>query len=135
MFIDHGNGAPEPFNEELAVTSGLNQLLLLYPGGIAKADDSKLKFEQLLQTGVGNSGTVPAPMLQRFDRQRPSPNKRGLPRDARPRTATSWPPRSPARRPRTTPRWPPPRLDDERDPADDAERRRRPPARSRRRRT
>jgi ABC-2 type transport system permease protein len=80
VFIDQGNGSPQPFNEDLEVSSGLNQLLLLYPGAIRKVDDSKLKFEQILQTGVGNSGTVRSGALQRFDPQRPNPNREGLPR-------------------------------------------------------
>ena len=94
------------------------------PAASRKADDSKLKFEQLLQTGVGNSGTVPPPMLQRFDQRAAEPQPRSLLADARPRTATSWPPTSPARRPRTTRRWPPRAADDEHDPADDPEERR-----------
>jgi ABC-2 type transport system permease protein len=80
VFIDKGNGSPTPFNEDLPISAGLNQLLLLYPGGITKADDSKLKFEQILSTGVGNSGTASAGMLQRFDPNRPNPN-REVPRE------------------------------------------------------
>jgi ABC-2 type transport system permease protein len=80
VFIDSGNEAPMPFNEKSPVTSGLNQILMLYPGALAHVDDSPLKFEQLVQTGVGNSGTVMAPMLQRFDGRGPSPNK-AAPRD------------------------------------------------------
>jgi ABC-2 type transport system permease protein len=80
VFIDKGNGAPKPFNEDLEISSGLNQLLFLYPGAIRKVDDSKLKFEQVLQTGAENSGTVRASVLARFDPQRPNPNREGLPR-------------------------------------------------------
>jgi ABC-2 type transport system permease protein len=65
VFIDGGNGAKEPFNTENIITSGLNQLLLIYPGSVTKADDSKLKFEQLVVTGSGNSGTVDAAALRR----------------------------------------------------------------------
>jgi ABC-2 type transport system permease protein len=82
IFVDKGNGAPngDPFNEDLAISAGLNQLLFLYPGAISKVDDSKLKFEQVLQTGIGNSGTAPAHALQRFDPNRPNPNKETVPR-------------------------------------------------------
>jgi ABC-2 type transport system permease protein len=82
VFIDHGNGAPvdKAFNEELPISAGLNQLLFLYPGAITKVDDSTLKFEQVLSTGVDNAGTAPSPMLQRFDPQRPNPNKESVPR-------------------------------------------------------
>jgi ABC-2 type transport system permease protein len=82
VFVDENNGAPagEAINEELAISSGLNQLLLLYPGALSKVDDSKLKFEQILATGVGVSGTAPAMVLQRFDPQRPNPNREMVPR-------------------------------------------------------
>jgi ABC-2 type transport system permease protein len=65
IFIDQGNGAKEPFNSESIITSGLNQVLLLYPGSITKAEDSKLNFDQLLVTGSGNAGIVDAAALQR----------------------------------------------------------------------
>lgn len=80
IFIDENNGNKKAFNEELAISSGLNQLLVLYPGSISRVDDSKLKFEQVIATGVGNSGTAPARLLQRFDPQRPNPNKETVPR-------------------------------------------------------
>jgi ABC-2 type transport system permease protein len=80
VFIDRMNGSPAPFNEDLAISSGLNQLLFLYPGALTKVEDSKLKFEQVLATGVGNSGTAPARILQRFDPQRPNPNRESVPR-------------------------------------------------------
>jgi ABC-2 type transport system permease protein len=78
VFIDHSNQAPEPFSTTNPITSGLNQLLFPYPAAIKRVDDSKLKFEQLAQSGVGNSGLIPAPMLRRFNAAPPSPNKRGL---------------------------------------------------------
>ena len=65
IFIDAGNGAQEPFNPENAITSGLNQTLLIYPGSVTKAEDSKLDFEQLMVTGSGNAGTVDASALRR----------------------------------------------------------------------
>jgi ABC-2 type transport system permease protein len=73
VFIDRLNGSPEPFNEDMEISSGLNQLLFLYPGSVARVDDSKLKFEQILSTGVGNSGVVPTMFLQRFSQQRANP--------------------------------------------------------------
>jgi ABC-2 type transport system permease protein len=87
VFVDHGNRAPRPFNEKNPVTAGLNQVLLLYPGGLTQAADSTLDFEQLLQSGVGISGTVAVgdPQafagrpLQRFDPGRQNPNKDELP--------------------------------------------------------
>lgn len=65
VFIDAGNGAKEPFNVENPITSGLNQLLLIYPGSVTKAEGSKLDFDQLIVTGSGNAGTVDTAALQR----------------------------------------------------------------------
>ena len=65
IFVDHGNGAPEPFNEDNIISSGLNQLLFIYPGYVTKDEDSKLKFEQLAVTGRDRSGTVDTPGLNR----------------------------------------------------------------------
>ncbi|QEG37148.1 Gldg family protein [Bythopirellula goksoeyrii] len=65
IFIDSGNGAQEPFNLESIISSGLNQLLLIYPGSITKAEGSKLNFEQLAVTGSGNAGTVDALAVRR----------------------------------------------------------------------
>lgn len=80
IFIDKGNGNSKAFNEELEVSSGLNQLLMLYPGSISRVDDSKLKFQQILATGVGNSGTAPARLLQRIDGQDRNANRENVPR-------------------------------------------------------
>jgi len=65
IFIDAGNGAKEPLNSDNVITSGMNQLLLLYPGSLTKAEDSKLLFEPLAVTGSANSGTVEASRLRR----------------------------------------------------------------------
>ena len=65
VFIDHGNGAREPFNEEDPISSNLNQLLFLYPGYVSKDDDSDLSFDLLAVTGSERSGTVDTPMLRR----------------------------------------------------------------------
>ena len=65
IFVDQGNGAQEPFNPDSDISSGLNQLLLVYPGSISKAGDSKFSFEPLAVTGSDRSGTVPVQALQR----------------------------------------------------------------------
>ena len=69
VFIDHGNGSQQPFNEEEPITSGLNQLLFLYPGYLTKDEDSKLEYEPLAVTGSQRSGTVDTPMIQRYPRR------------------------------------------------------------------
>ena len=65
VFIDQGNGAEEPFNKDNPISSGLNQLLLLYPGSITKDADSNLTFEKLAVTNADRSGTVSTMGLQR----------------------------------------------------------------------
>ena len=65
IFVDHGNGAKQPFNEDNIISSGLNQLLFIYPGYVTKDEDSKLEFEQLAVTGRERSGTVDTPGLNR----------------------------------------------------------------------
>ena len=64
IFVDSENGAAQPLNPENPISSGLNQLLLLYPGSIAPADDNPLTFEQLAVTGAA-SGTVEISALNR----------------------------------------------------------------------
>lgn len=68
VFIDDGTDAKEPFNEEDPISSGLNQLLFLYPGYITPDNDSDLEFAPLAVTGSERSGTVDIPMLRRGDR-------------------------------------------------------------------
>ncbi|MCG8448613.1 MAG: Gldg family protein [Pirellulales bacterium] len=65
IFVDQGNGAVEPFNIDSVISSGLNQLLLIYPGNLSKSEDSKLAFDELAVTGSKNSGTVDKPQLRR----------------------------------------------------------------------
>lgn len=80
VFIDKGNGNKQAFNENLEVSSALNQLLFLYPGAITRIDDSKLKFEQIVASGVGNSGPAPARLLQRMEQSQRSPVADNIPR-------------------------------------------------------
>ncbi len=47
----------EAINQSSPITAGLNELLMIYPGYIAKSADSKLTFEPLLTTGK-NSGVA-----------------------------------------------------------------------------
>jgi len=65
IFIDSGNGAQDPLSSESPITSGMNQLLMLYPGSFTKSEDSKLAFDQLVVTGSDNSGTVPTSAVRR----------------------------------------------------------------------
>lgn len=67
VFIQDGNGAAEPFNEDNPVTSGLNQILLLYPGSVRQSIEADNEFIPLAVTGAKNSGTVPAAQLARLE--------------------------------------------------------------------
>lgn len=44
-------GSQDPLSGESSITSGLNQLLLLYPGAVQKEDASGLQFTPLVTTG------------------------------------------------------------------------------------
>jgi ABC-2 type transport system permease protein len=60
VWISTTCGAAMPFNEDEPSTSGLQKLLLLYPGGILdEGSDVDREFTPLVMTGVTNSGTVP----------------------------------------------------------------------------
>lgn len=51
VFVGRGNGNPDAFNERHPATSGLQELLLLYPGELTPSDESNFTFDPLLQTG------------------------------------------------------------------------------------
>jgi ABC-2 type transport system permease protein len=60
IFIDEGlksQGAPDPFNEQNNISSGLSQVLFIYPGAIRKADGVKDAPEALATTGK-QTGTI-----------------------------------------------------------------------------
>ncbi len=57
VFVDEGCGAKEPFNPKDAISSGLQQVLFLFPGAVAKLNTSDLTFDPLVTTGE-KTGTV-----------------------------------------------------------------------------
>ncbi|MEQ8835495.1 MAG: Gldg family protein, partial [Lacipirellulaceae bacterium] len=74
VFIDEGNDTVEPFNDDNDITSGLNQVMLLYPGSIRQDEEagngtSELKFEPLATTSAKLSGTTPVRGKQRGDQE------------------------------------------------------------------
>src|SRR5439155_11898763 len=77
VFVGPGNGSAEPFNLHHPSTSGLQELLLLYPGQVLPVDPSSFTFEPLVQTGQtsGYSGF--------FDLVRPGPQGFALNTSAR----------------------------------------------------
>ena len=53
VFVDKGmDKASEPFNEEDPVSSGLHQLLFVFPGEISALNASNMKFTSLAKTGT-----------------------------------------------------------------------------------
>ncbi|NLS96556.1 MAG: ABC transporter [Planctomycetaceae bacterium] len=58
VFVDQGEDkAAKPFNETDVVTSGLQQLLFVFPGSVSGLNASKMKFDVLVETGT-KTGTV-----------------------------------------------------------------------------
>ena len=51
VFVGYGNGNPNAFNRTNPATSGLQEVLLLYPGYLLSVDSPDFTFEPLLQTG------------------------------------------------------------------------------------
>ena len=58
VFLGPGNGNPEVFSEASPVSSGLQQVVLIYPGILEPLAGSSAEFEPLLTTGQ-ISGTFP----------------------------------------------------------------------------
>ncbi len=57
VFVAPGSGAAKAFNPDQAVSSGLQEVVLLYPGVLQAAKDAKTEFTPLLETGK-DSGTA-----------------------------------------------------------------------------
>lgn len=69
LFIDEGNGATEPFDDEDVISAGLNQALLFYAGDITNTARSEEGFSPLIASGADNSGLVTTSALRRADQQ------------------------------------------------------------------
>lgn len=68
VFIDEGlqgQGATQPFNADESVSAGMKQVLFLRPGSLRQADDSKLDFAPLANTGKSTS-TIPYQALEQM---------------------------------------------------------------------
>jgi ABC-2 type transport system permease protein len=57
VFIGKGNQAPMPFQVKEETTSGLQEVVLIYPGELKEKNDGKTRFTPLLTTGTA-SGTL-----------------------------------------------------------------------------
>ena len=58
VFVGAGSGAREPFNLKEAITSGLQEMVLIYPGGIRPKGGDGPEFTPLLSCSTA-SGTTP----------------------------------------------------------------------------
>jgi ABC-2 type transport system permease protein len=68
VFVGPGNGNAQALNASHPVTTGLQELLMMYPGYLLEADAQTFSFEPLLQTGR-LSGTIGF-----FQATRPTPS-------------------------------------------------------------
>jgi ABC-2 type transport system permease protein len=57
VFVDRECGAKEPFNPDDPISSGLQQVLFLFPGSVSGLNSSELKFTSLVTTS-NNTGTI-----------------------------------------------------------------------------
>ncbi|MHC4349114.1 MAG: Gldg family protein, partial [Planctomycetota bacterium] len=65
VFVAGGSGAPEPFNEASPITSGLQQMLLMFPGFVQPRIGGNVQFTPLLQTGMQTGVVSFDEMVQR----------------------------------------------------------------------
>ncbi|MHC5007912.1 MAG: Gldg family protein, partial [Planctomycetota bacterium] len=78
VFVAGGSGAPEPFNEASPITSGLQQMLLMFPGFVQPRIGANVRFTPLLQTGMQTGVVSFDDMVQRtmFGSGGLNPNRR-----------------------------------------------------------
>ncbi len=65
VFVGKGNENPEAFNMKIPATSQLQEVVLLYPGSLDKAADSKATFTPLLKTGLSSGRFLYPQIVQR----------------------------------------------------------------------
>lgn len=65
IFVGKGNENPEAFNPENPASSGLQELVLIYPGNIRRASGSDYELEPLLKTGYVSGTLNYSQMVQR----------------------------------------------------------------------
>ncbi|MCZ6734739.1 MAG: Gldg family protein [Planctomycetota bacterium] len=81
VFVGAGSGAEEPFNQTGSITSGLQQVLLVFPGAIEPQIGSTLTFAPLLRAGAQTGVIAFDEILQRsfFGQGGLNPNRRFRP--------------------------------------------------------
>ena len=86
VFIDRGEGAKEPFGHKDAISAGLQQVLLPFPGWMSKLNVSGLEFIPLLRTGKTTGAVSYADLREDHGAALGRPRAR----------STCWPPTSAA---------------------------------------
>jgi ABC-2 type transport system permease protein len=64
VFVGPGNGSPEAVSAANAASSGLQEVVFLYPGSLAKAEGA-FEFQPLLRTGTGSGRASYRQLVQR----------------------------------------------------------------------
>ncbi len=65
VFVGQGNENPECFNPGNNATSGLQELVLIFPGSIEKASGTKYEFTPLMESGMVSGAVNYHQMIQR----------------------------------------------------------------------
>ena len=52
VFVTRGGSNPDSFNDDSKITSGLQELIVLYGGTVQPGRSSNVDFEPLIQTGI-----------------------------------------------------------------------------------
>lgn len=65
IFVGPGNENPDAFNEANVVSSGLQELVLLYPGNIRRASGTDYEFQSLIESGTVSGTLNYTQMVQR----------------------------------------------------------------------
>ena len=65
IFVGAGSGAEAPFNPDEAVSSGLQEVVLIHPGALKAAEDGGTEFTALLETGIDSGQTRWHRLVQR----------------------------------------------------------------------
>ena len=65
VFVGAGSGAESPFNPDQPVSSGLQEVVLLYGGVLNAKDEDKVEFSPLLETGPDSNQLMWMRLVQR----------------------------------------------------------------------
>lgn len=65
VFVGPGNDNPDVFNKENVISSGLQEMVLLYPGSIRRAAGTPFNFEPLVKSGFVSGSLNYRQMVQR----------------------------------------------------------------------